>query len=42
MDEQRKQIPQLDGATGLSAADLFIVSQNEGVDLDYTRTVNYG
>ena len=41
MDEQRKQIPQLDGATGLSSADLFIVSQNEGVDLDYTRTVTY-
>lgn len=41
MDEQRKQIPQLDGATGLSSADLFIVSQNEGEGLDFTRKTTF-
>jgi hypothetical protein len=41
MDEQRKQIPQLDPAIDLSAADLFVVSQNEGEGLDFTRSVTY-
>jgi hypothetical protein len=41
MDEQRKQIPQLDPAVDLFDNDLLIVSQNEGEGLDFTRRADF-